>query len=445
MMKATESLGHLARGLPLVGRFFQKERRDVHMGEPGFGPKLFRPKKLEGVFLFVTGRCNSNCRTCFYAQDAKRGEDLSFHEIQRLSETAPNFDKLWLSGGEPFLREELVDIISLFYENNGVKSINLPTNGLLPGRILEEVSRLLERCPKLTVHLNFSLDGLPETHDAVRGVPGGFFKTLEALDAAEEKFRGHPRVHRNVATVLNQETAGDAVDLAAFLFSRYTLATHFFEVMRGTPRDPEMRAPSRGELERLHARLLPFSEAMATRLFDKFPPGVKELAKLSFVGVIGFLFRIQEENVDGPHPWPMACTAGKTTFVIDHDGSFRSCEMRPPIGKVQDYGCDLSAALRSTAMRDEIEAIGGGHRANCFCTHTCWMLSSLKFSPKALVYEIPKRYLEYRLGGRNVDGGRNMDGGQRRTAGKPLAEQIAAHLDDLRRRHPELPLPLGEN
>ena len=43
-------------------------------------------------------------------------------------------------------------------------------------------------------------------------------------------------------------------------------------------------------------------------------------------------------------------------------------------------------------MREEIAAIGGGERANCWCTHSCWILSSMKFSPKTLIYEVPKAY-----------------------------------------------------
>ena len=119
---------------------------------------VFRPKRLESVFLFVTSACNSLCRTCFYWDELNQGRDLSFNQIARLSQTAPPFHKLWLSGGEPFLRKELAEIIELFYVNNGMRHVNLPTNGLLPAKLEQVVDGVLARCPELSIDLNFSLD-----------------------------------------------------------------------------------------------------------------------------------------------------------------------------------------------------------------------------------------------------------------------------------------------
>ena len=373
--------------------------RNMHLGEPGFLRKLIRPKKLEGLFLFVTARCNSKCRTCFYAEEHQRGEDLTFDEIRRLSQRAPRFDKLWLSGGEPTLRDDLPEIVELFHRQNGAQAVNFPTNGLLGQRAEQMVGRLLESCPGLTIHLNFSVDGLGATHDAIRGVPGAFERVTETMDRLERAHAGHPRLHRNVATVVTPEGLDQLFDLGAWLMSRYTHATQFFETVRGDPRDPSAKVMTRPQLERLHRQVMPLYDAMAHRLFGKLPPGPRHLAKLYFVGVIQLLYRLQELNVEGPTPWGMECTAGKTTLVIDHNGDFRSCEMRPPIGRVQDYDYDIGAIYRSGAMRAEIAAIGGGDRANCWCTHTCWMLSSMKFSPRTLLLEVPRAYLALRRQG----------------------------------------------
>src|SRR5712692_5818945 len=87
---------------------------------------------LNSVFLFVTSRCNSLCRTCFYFDKLNSPDDLTFEQIARLSATAPPFRKLWLSGGEPVMRDELAEIVERFVRNNGVRHLNLPTNGLLP-------------------------------------------------------------------------------------------------------------------------------------------------------------------------------------------------------------------------------------------------------------------------------------------------------------------------
>ena len=72
----------------------------------------------ESVFLFVTGRCNAKCAMCFYAGEMdKKEKDLTFDEIRKVSETAGEFNRLWISGGEPTLREDLPEIIEMFYRS----------------------------------------------------------------------------------------------------------------------------------------------------------------------------------------------------------------------------------------------------------------------------------------------------------------------------------------
>jgi hypothetical protein len=86
----------------------------------------------------------------------------------------------------------------------------------------------------------------------------------------------------------------------------------------------------------------------------------------------------------------MDCTAGETTLVIDYDGRFRACELRPPLGKVQDFNCNVQDIMNSEAMKNEIGTIGHGYKANCWCTHGCWIMSSLNFNPGKMVSKIIK-------------------------------------------------------
>ncbi|MFC1670896.1 radical SAM protein [Spirochaetota bacterium] len=372
-----------------------EQREDLHMGESLLN-KIIRFKKLEGLFLFVTSRCNSKCRTCFYHDELNSDDDMTFEEIKKISQTSPKFDKLWLSGGEPFMRNELVEIIKMFYDNNNVRVINLPTNGLLTKKIDIMVSQLLKQCPELTIHLNFSLDGLGKTHDTNRGVPGNFKKTIASMELIKEKFGDNPKLLINVATVITPEGYDDLFDLGVYLLKKDLIATHFFEVVRGDPRDPDTKRITPDELKALRIKLTPLIGKQADNLFKDFKGLKNWFAKMFFHGFIKFVNKLQDANFTGPSHWGMACTAGKTTIVIDHNGAFRSCEMRPPIGRLQDYNFNLSAALYSDAMKKEIYEVGGGKRANCWCTHGCWVMSSMKFSPRALLFRIPMAYREFK-------------------------------------------------
>src|SRR3974390_1054250 len=103
-----------------------------------------RARQFNSLFLFVTSRCNSLCRTCFYFDKLKSSDDLTDSEMERIAATVPPFRKLWLSGGEPFLRDRLAEIVALFVRHNGVRNVNLPTNGMLADRIFPAMDRMLE-------------------------------------------------------------------------------------------------------------------------------------------------------------------------------------------------------------------------------------------------------------------------------------------------------------
>src|ERR687893_413970 len=108
-----------------------------------------RERRLGTVIFFITSRCNARCDTCFYHEELNRPGDLTFAEIERVSQTMPPVTDLWLSGGEPTLRHDIGEVIQLFVENNGVRRVIIPTNGLLKARTYEIVERALGANPSL--------------------------------------------------------------------------------------------------------------------------------------------------------------------------------------------------------------------------------------------------------------------------------------------------------
>src|SRR6266550_8539686 len=99
-----------------------------------------RPRPLNLTFS-VTYRCNAKCRTCNVWK--KRVKDLSLLEYERIFE-ALGTSLYWatFSGGEPFIRPDLIDIVAACYERCRPSIITIPTNGLLRKHIVEGVARL---------------------------------------------------------------------------------------------------------------------------------------------------------------------------------------------------------------------------------------------------------------------------------------------------------------
>src|ERR1039457_2422990 len=213
-----------------------------------------RAREFNSLFLFVTSRCNSLCRTSFYFDKLNSPDDLTTAQIERISATAPPIRKLWLSGGEPFLRENLAEIVALFVERKGVRNVNLPTNGLLPEKIFRIVDRMLELCPEVDIDLNFSLDGLTNTHDSIRGVPHNFVRTLATIEQAERRYGGVRRLRRNVLTVITRENYNEIVALGLHLMEQSHIDGQYFEVVRGTAPDPSLKQLTQAGVAALHGR-----------------------------------------------------------------------------------------------------------------------------------------------------------------------------------------------
>jgi len=354
-------------------------------------------RRLESIFLFTTGKCNARCAQCFYAADmAQGGKDLSFDEIRRLSETAGPIDRLFLSGGEPTLREDLPEIVELFYRNNGIKDINLPSNGIKGDRLVEWVRRWRQSCPATNLTLSISFDGFEKTHDKQRGVES-FYKAADCIKKLEDAFAGDGKVIRNAAFVITRYNVAETEDLMRWVFGRFRLQTHTIEAARGVTREDGVKVLNEASLRKIQDAVAPYYLGYADRVAEGIKSGLgKLITRVFYVGLMRTMYNIRADNIDHPACWGMDCTAGETTLVIDYDGRFRACELRDPIGRVQDYDCDVQRIYHSDAMKNEIAAIGHGYKANCWCTHGCWVMASLGFNPFKALTKILGGYNETR-------------------------------------------------
>jgi MoaA/NifB/PqqE/SkfB family radical SAM enzyme len=153
-----------------------------------FGYQLFRsvgwPHLLPINFTVgLTYRCNSQCKTCNIWR-RKSSDELSVGEFDEVFQKISEAYWFTLSGGEPFLRNDIVEICQSVHDNCKPSIINIPTNGLLYDVIPGRVKEILEVCPDTQIVVNVSMDGVEELHNEIRGVKGNFeraIKTYEAL------------------------------------------------------------------------------------------------------------------------------------------------------------------------------------------------------------------------------------------------------------------------
>ena len=316
--------------------------------------------------------------------------DLSWEEIVKLSENTPPFTDLWFSGGEPTLRKELAGIIDLFVQNNGVHYINLPTNGLKPYRIYEVAEHCLKENPGLELHINIALDGLQESHDLMRGVPGNFERALESTRLLRKlKPQFGLRLIVNINTVITRDNLDEIVPLAELIRSERLVDGHYFNLIRGSAKDQALKKLQREKLRRIYPRLADIQWSYAEGMFDDRNRLAKWIKKAAYAGTLTFHHRTQFENLETSTRWAMPCTAGETSAVIDFDGRIRSCELRNPIGNLRDHDMNLKVFWETRARRNEPHQI---ECDQCWCTHVCFIHDSLRYSLRTMFTEVPKNF-----------------------------------------------------
>jgi MoaA/NifB/PqqE/SkfB family radical SAM enzyme len=351
-----------------------------------------REKRLGTVILFVTSRCNSLCKTCFYHNELNQPGDLTFTEIEKVSLTMPPITDLWLSGGEPTLRHDASEIIDLFVRNNGVQRLIIPTNGLVQERVCGIVDDALSRHPSLHLYLNIALDGYGGTHDRIRGVPGHWQKTLACIAALyplKDRFRD--RLRLNVNTVVCADNYTEIEKLGDFMWNNFRLDGQYFNIVRGeTLVGDEIKQVPSEILPQMYAYVARLTKRYGDRMFASDDATTRFVKNLAYVGTITTHYRTQHANFAKPTAWPFACTAGETIAVVDYNGNVRACELREAFASLKDYDYDFDALWSAQERRDELQAIDGGKA--CWCTHVCFIHDSMRHSRGGLLFEGPKNY-----------------------------------------------------
>ena len=133
---------------------------------------MSKQKKLNGTVI-VTYRCNARCSMCNrYKAPSNPKEEISLETIKKL----PKMYFTNITGGEPFIREDLKDIVRELYKKSD--RIVISTNGFFTDRIVD----LCKEFPQIGIRI--SIEGLEKTNNEIRGLENGFqrgYSTLKRL------------------------------------------------------------------------------------------------------------------------------------------------------------------------------------------------------------------------------------------------------------------------
>jgi len=127
--------------------------------------------------ISVTNKCNSKCKTCGIWK-LKNKEELNIEELQKtLRSIGKNIPWFTITGGEPFLRQDLADIIKIISKYNFPLTINVATNGTVDN-MHRTLNKILSECNhNIKFVINFSIDDIGKRYNYIRGI-GSYDKVI---------------------------------------------------------------------------------------------------------------------------------------------------------------------------------------------------------------------------------------------------------------------------
>ncbi len=269
--------------------------------------------------LAITYRCQCRCRTCnIWKTEETEREELALEEYHALFESNLDFLRevrsIQITGGEPFMRRDLPEIVSTIHASLPDCTFWIPTNGMNPRAVEEATREMLEHLKDRGIGVSVSVDGMERTHDDQRGVGGSFKKAMETLRRLSALREEHTGLGLTVGMTLTPENYREASEV-------YTLARRFGADFSMRPvnfsdiyyRNMDERRP----LDDVSGELLPLIRKIARDTVKRkgIIPSAPTLRYMQ--GVLDY--------IRDPTVRRLPCAAGEDSFFLNPYGDVYPC------------------------------------------------------------------------------------------------------------------------
>ncbi len=309
------------------------------------------PDTPRSVEIAITGRCNLRCGYCFYADEMSAADDLPTDRWMELFAELGRLDvmSVTLSGGEPFARSDLFDLIDGIIANR--MRYTVLTNGTLLTETVVGIMKTGKRLKRLD-GIQVSLDAsTPEINDLSR--PGGFSGAVTGMRLLVDA--GIPVTAR---VTINRYNVDDMENLASLLLDDIRLES--FSTGQAAPIGAGCGSGIRMTLD---PPLVLRTAQILERLLQEYPNRITSQAG-PLVSLRAFR-RMEEQARSGSAATSKgmgrltACSCVCTSIGILHDGSIVPCHLLHSL-KLGNIGTDdIGSIWRShpvlTRLRSRID------------------------------------------------------------------------------------------
>lgn len=321
------------------------------------------------LIFFVTTRCNAHCRHCFYWQELNKKvkDELSLVEIKKISKSMGRLFWFFISGGEPFLRKDLVEICQTFYRNNQPKSIIIPTNGILVKKIVKDVKKIAKTCPKAKLIIQLSIDEIGARHDKIRGYQGNFAKIKELVPQLKKLQRKHRNLAIQANIVFCKYNQDRIIKIYDYIYDRFGIDNICISLVRGEPKEVGAKDVDLKKYWQAHQHI------RRTKRFTHYTSILSHLiTKKEDMQVEAFLKSFKEKKAVIP------CLAACQTVVLYPNGDLTVCELRKEkYGNLRKANYNFAKLWRSPRSREIREKV-----RDCYCTQECVYTPNVFLNPR---------------------------------------------------------------
>lgn len=330
--------------------------------------KVFTPG-VKYLILRVTNRCNANCPFClnrYYQSDHDiGGDELSVAEYEQIAGHLPGLVLLNLSGGEPYLRNDLAEVAAAFIRRSGVRLVSSPTNGSFPEQTADFAGKVLADHKGVLLKVGISIDGIGEEHEKIRGILGGYDKALETARRLRELKKRYTNLIVHAVTTVSAANVRSLDTVMDEVASLNLFDGHFFALVRG--HTPEMRLSEE--------EFMLYQQASSRLLLEKNEPSL--LKDIFFKAIIKTMSAETEGSYLGRKN-TFACYAGEKLINITEQGELCICEMleNSSLGNLRQYDYNVQGILQLPENIDRLKML---RQRGCDCHWDCAIYSSLLF------------------------------------------------------------------
>jgi MoaA/NifB/PqqE/SkfB family radical SAM enzyme len=254
-----------------------------------------------------------------------------------------------IGGGEPFIRNDLKEIILAIDHYNKPNTINIPTNGLLKiHETLEDILDELREDVKFTV--NFSIDELFRYQNYIRGVPNNWKRIIKTYKETKKLKNKYPNLSVGINTVISRWNVKRFPKIQKYLIDKLKPDNYITEI-----------AQIRNEMKNYSNSPAPSSEDYenAINILIKKIEDIKFKGREKIIQAFRLEYYKYVKNFQHIKSERMKSYAGFASCYISPIGDVWDCATYGSnIGNLRDFDCNFKKlwnSERASKIREEIK------------------------------------------------------------------------------------------